>query len=409
MLLFDFFNRFLIFAKSGSVVRRISWLTILGLTFSLAALVIVMSVMTALNQSQRQRTLAVEPHLTIEIPELNRIQNLMNHPVNYKLKAIPGAVVFPYESQDVILRTMDGKFKGAMARGIEWTSLQNTLDRVKAHLLGKRRMSEVNKPKPGEILIGVDLAHSLGVFEGDSLMVVPPEGLLLPPSEAPKYEKVRVAQIITTNVADFDSQIIFYIEGETLQSLKDSASRKIGLEVRLVQPDEAENTKQSLMSFADIKTQTWAERNSALFFALKLEKIMIGIFLGMAALVAGLSLISVLSLLISQKRKEIALLQTLGYSKRAIKRLFSSLGFMLAGTGIFLGLLIGVGISYYLELYPLNILPDIYYDSEIPAKVEFWFIFVLLAVSSGLALLGSKWIAASSANLSITSSLRGKN
>jgi len=408
VLILDFFQRFLIFAKQGSVVRRISWLTIFGLTVSLAAFVIVMSVMTALNISQKQRTLAVEPHLTIEVPGINRIQNLMNHPVNYKARSFPDAVVFPYESQDVILRTMDGKFKGAMARGIEWTSLQNTLHRVRSHLLGKRKMSEVERPKSGEVLIGVDLAHTLGVFEGDSLMVVPPEGLLLPPSEAPKYEKVRIAQIITTNVADFDSQIIFYIEGETLQSLKDSASRKIGFEIRLPNPEDADSVKQALAQFSDIRAQTWGERNSALFFALKLEKIMIGIFLAMAALVAGLSLVSVLSLLISQKRKEIALLQALGFSKKAIQNLFSRLGLMLAGLGIFLGVLIGISVSTYLEFYPLNVLPDIYYDSEIPAKVDYFFIMIILFVASSLAYVGSRWIAKSTAEMPISSALRGK-
>lgn len=409
MLVFEFFQRFLIFAKPGSVVRRISWLTIIGLGLSLAALILVMSVMTALNQSQKERTLAVEPHLTIEVPELDRVEKILNHPVYFKAKAIESAEVYPFENQDVILRTMDGRFKGAVARGIEWEHLEKTLARIKTHMQIGKKISDVQKPNEGEVVIGVDLAQSLGIFEGDSVMVVPPEGLLLPPSEAPKYEKVRVAQIISTNIPDFDSQVVFYVVGETLLTLRNSASHRIGLELRLSNADDVDSVVQGLSQLSGLKMQTWKERNSALFFALKLEKIMIGLFLSMATLVAGLSLVTVLSLLISQKRKEIALLQTMGYSKKQILQLFSKLGFMLAGIGILFGLCVGTAVAYALELHPLNILPDIYYDSEIPAKVDMLYIAVVFFIASGLAYLGSRWISTNAAEITISSALRGKN
>jgi lipoprotein-releasing system permease protein len=409
MLFWDFFKKFLLFARSGSVVRRIAWLTIIGLSISIGALILVMSVMTALNHNQRDRTLAIEPHLTVEVAEAKSLKSLENSPVTFKARAISGARVFLFESQDVILRTMDGKFRGAVARGVDWQSLKRTLSDIRNLNKNKREVTDPDRPGPREVLIGVDLAHSLGVFEGESLMVVPPEGLLLPPSEAPKYEKVRVGKILSTNLQDIDSQMMFYIEGESLTSLGDSLGRRNGLEIRLPNPDDADFYKAQLGDFNGIKVETWRDRNSALFFALRLEKIMIGIFLSMAALVAGLSLISVVSLLISQKTKEIGLLQALGFSRKKMTELFSRLGFTLAVFGIGGGFIVGTGVSFYLQAYPLNVLPDIYYDSQIPAEVDPVFILVICLSALVLAFFAARFSAKSAASVDISHALRGKN
>jgi lipoprotein-releasing system permease protein len=257
-------------------------------------------------------------------------------------------------------------------------------------------------------MLGTDLAHALGVFEGDTLLVIPPEGLLLPPTEAPKFERVRIQQVITTNVPEVDGQQIFYMAGSTLRTLRDSASRRLGFEVRWPDPDQAWAAKEELSGFSDVLAQTWKERNSALFLALRLEKVMIGIFLGMAALVAGLSLVSVLTLLISQKRREIGLLQALGYSSFGVRRLFTRLGWILALMGLGSGLFLGTLVSLYLEWHPLNILPDIYYDSEIPAEVQFPFVLLVAVVGLGLAGFGARWAASSTVEASPSELLMGR-
>jgi lipoprotein-releasing system permease protein len=391
-MLFDFFQRFVVFAKSGSVVRKIAWLTMIGLAVSISSLVLVLSVMTAMNRSQTERTLSVEPHLMIEMPDAKNLEAVENHPITFRIKENPANQIFAYETQDVILRTIDGKFRGAVARGVTWKSLQTMLDRVHPPGVLYGGTTDVDRPQAGEVLIGVELARVLGVFEGDTLLVIPPEELLLPPSEVPKYEKVKVRQILVSNVSDVDSQLMFYIAGETLRSLHSAASLRRGAEIRLPDPDDADAFKASLAGFSDVKIETWRERNSSLFFALRLEKIMIGVFLGMASLIAGLSLISVILLLISQKTKEIGLLQALGYSKGKVRKLFASIGFLLAVFGVGSGILIGGGLSLYLQFHPLNILPDIYYDSQIPAEVQPLFILMIAIIGLLLAYFGA-WFA----------------
>lgn len=402
-LTWDFFKSYLFSPRAGAVIKRISWLSMIGLFVSVASLVIVISVMTALNISIRSRTLAIEPHLTVEFPSGTAFTVLENHPIAQKLKTDMGFEIQPFETQDVILRTMDGHFHGAVARGVSDSSYRRLLTEVSSIQHQRKtdfenlQTKEMEGPLIGEVDLGVDLARSLSVFEGDSLMVVPPEGLLLPPSEAPPFERVKVRRILSTNLADLDSSTIFYKKGLSLNSLREGASRRTGLEVWMPRPENAQDVKDDLKSLlGGLRVETWQERNSAVFFALRMEKTVITIFLSIAALVAGFSLLTVLTLLTSQKRREIGLLRALGFSRAELEKLFARLGYGLAFMGVGGGLIFGLVVSFYLEKYPLNILPDIYYDSQITAKVDFIFVAAVVVIAGLLSWIGA-WAAAQGA------------
>jgi lipoprotein-releasing system permease protein len=395
-MVFEFFRKYLFSQRAGAVIRKISWLTVIGLGLSVTALIVVLSVMTALNQNIEERTLAVEPHMTIEIPGINQGTLLEAHPITAKLREHPEAKVDVFESQDVILRTFDGHFKGASAQGVS----QKSLDRMLADMqkLDQKRKELPFTPEtlgPGEVILGVDLAVALGVFEGDQLMVIPPEELLLPPTETPKYEKVTVKKIISTSLADVDAQDLFYVRGLALKSFKRAASKKTYIELRVPNPYNMEPWKKEIASFPEVVTETWRERNSALFFALRLEKMVISLFLGLAALIASFSMISVLALLISQKRREIGILQAIGFSKKHVRALFMQIGFGLALAGLLVGVFCGSGISLWVQAHPLNILPDIYYDSQVPAAWDPMFVLTILIFGVILALVGSFFISRS--------------
>ena len=409
-MFFEFFQKYLFSPRAGALVKKISWLTVIGITVSVSSLVIVISVMTALNHNIEDRTLAVEPHLTIEIPGVNTAALLELHPLTTKLKQNENLKVQIFENQDVILRTMDGHFRGAVARGLSQDSLNRMIFQMQKLDVKKRTeplMPEILAPE--EILIGVDLAVSLGVFEGDSLMVIPPESLLLPPSEAPRYEKVRVKKIISTSLADVDSQNIFYVRDHTMKMLKNAESRKTGIEIWTPNPNEAESYKSEMKAFPEVRVQTWKERNSALFLALRLEKIVITLFLSLAALIASFSMVSVLVLLISQKRKEIGLLQAIGLSTAKVRQMFMQIGLCLGALGLGAGLLIGSIVSYWIEIHPLNLLPDIYVDSQIPAYLDGSFVLIVLLVGSCIGILGSYYSSRGAALIFPSEALKAKN
>lgn len=407
-MVFEFFRKYLFSNRAGAVVRRISWLTILGLGISVAALILVISVMTALNKSVEKRTLSIEPHLTIDFPGITKTGLIEVHPLALKLKMNTGYQVHGFENQDVILRTMDGRFRGAVAKGLTPHGLDLILKQNQKANWQKSFETNVSLNE-GEVLIGSDLAVSLGVFEGDSLLVVPPETLLLPSSEAPNYERVRVQRIISTSLADVDLQSVFYIYGSTLRRLEKSVSRKVGLDVWIPEPQKVDSVKNQIKNFPEVNVQTWKEKNSALFLSLRLEKVIISLFLTLASLIAGFSLVSVLVLLISQKRREIGILQAIGMSSRRVKKMFLKIGLLLAACGLGGGLLLGILFSLYLEFFPLTILPDIYYDSAVTAYVDWQFVFIVFFVGALLSFLGSKFSSQSAAMVTPTEALRVKN
>jgi lipoprotein-releasing system permease protein len=135
----------------------------------------------------------------------------------------------------------------------------------------------------------------------------------------------------------------------------------------------------------------------------------ISLFLSLAALIASFSMISVLALLISQKRREIGMLLALGLSKKRTQDLFRNIGLCLSALGLGIGVIVGSGLSYYLELYPLTgILPDIYYDSQIPAYLDGKMVLALTIVGFGLAFVGSSWMSRQASQESPSEALRQK-
>lgn len=416
----EFFWRFLFSKRAGSVVRRISWLSFAALTISIAALILVISVMTALNRNMRSRLLAVEPHLVIEAVEGSKWEGLSVE-VRDRNVVQPDWKAYAFESQDVILRTVEGRFRGAQARGVTAEGLEfisGEIDRINKTQRKKTGSGEVatglvlkesERLEMGEILIGVDLAYMLGVFEGDSITIVPPEGLLLPGGETPKFEKVRAREILSTNIQDFDAQGLFYLQGKTLASFARSASLRRGLEIwvpDIEAVDEYKKDLESKLKGLPVKISTWRDRNAALFLSLRLEKVVITLFLSIAAIMAGFSLLIVLGLLISQKRKEIGLLQAIGMSRFQVFKLFQGLALRLSGFGVGMGVILGVCIALYMEKYPLKVLPDIYYDAEVPAYVDARFVLTVIAVGFLLSFFGGLMVTRPLAHFNPTDLLR---
>ena len=171
---------------------------------------------------------------------------------------------------------------------------------------------------------------------------------------------------------------------------------------------DAELAQEKLQKLG-ITSETWQEKNSDLFFALMMEKTMIGIFLGLAGLIASSSILTVLALLMSQKKRDIAIIKTLGLSQKKTLWLFTKIGLWISGGAIFIGLVLGLSISYYLQYNPVNILPNIYYDSSIPALVDLNFVFIVACVSFGLAFLGSYFPAKTTLDIQPAILLRQKN
>jgi lipoprotein-releasing system permease protein len=419
MLTWDFFKHYLLSKRAGSVVRTVAWLCIVGVAIGVTSLIVVLSVMNGFNRSIQRRLLAVEPHLVVTIPNIKTAEQIELTPLYHYLLKQNGVQTEAYESQDILIRTVDGTYGGGVARGVAGDSLNYIMrEAEKAELARSGPLAASDVPtaplsaesshlEAGEAIMGVDLARSLGVFEGDEIVVIAPEGLLLPAGEIPHFERLKIRGLITTNVPEVDGKLIYYGRGKSLLQLRDSSSREVGIELRLPNPEDYSGLKTEIEKRGG-QVSTWVERNSSLFYALRLEKICMGTFLGLSALIASFSIVTVLVLLLMQKRQDIGSLMAMGLSARGARFLFLRLGLLLSAGGFGGGLAIGLSICYIIQRYPLSILPNIYYDTTIPARVDPGVILLVSLFSLLIAFFGAWWPAKAHTSLTPAEALRSR-
>lgn len=392
MLSWLIFRNYLLSRRSGALVRIIAWHCVIGIGMGVAALIIVLSVMNGFNLTIRSRMLSVEPHLVVsqEKPPTTADFGKMRATLEEILpKGIEG--VERFETQDLILRSVDGVFGSAIAKGYDRQSMHQMMTRVWASMKKETPppVAQTSDLGETEVILGIDLARGLGIFEGDEVILVPPETLLLPKGEIPRFQKFRVKSLLNTQMPEFDSKLMFY-NIDTLSKRMRGLSRETGFEIRLVDAYQADYVKKKLKA-KGISSQTWGERDTSLFFALKMESYAMALFLSLAVLITSFSIVTVMVLLMSQKRQDIGMMMALGLSVKRTRMVFLRVGLLLSYMGILGGVLFGGSICLLLDWYPMELLPDIYTDSTLPAKLTPRIMMFVLGCSTLIAVLGS-WL-----------------
>jgi lipoprotein-releasing system permease protein len=393
-LSYYFLKKLILSDRSKSLVRRISILSFLAITISIAVFFIVLFVMNGMNKNIRSRILALDPNLTAYTDTAAKDFHFSDNDIS-KLNDEGLDQALAFDAYDLIIRTVDGQFRGTQVTGYDQVGLDFWNHKLK-ELKEKEKNNFVQQYEldlilnENEIAIGIDLARSLQLLEGDQVTLIPAETLLLSQMEAPTIEKVTVKRILTTDLYDLDSKLLVFNKNLSLKRFNTGLSKVSGFHIWTKSSDQISAIKTKLEKFRPdiVRVETWQDKNSDLFFALLMEKTMIGIFLGLAGLIASSSILTVLALLMTQKRHDIAIIKTLGLSSQKTLWLFTKMGLWISLSGLFLGSLIGISVSYYLQFFPVKVLPDYYYDASLPALVNLEFAGFVIAIVTLLAFLG---------------------
>jgi len=390
-----FLLRYLMAKTKGSVVRTIALISVGGISLGVLAMVVVLSVMNGFDEAIKGRLLGVEPHIVVTDATAS-LQKKIESVIENK------GSVERFSRQDVIIRTTDGIFSGAIAQGFESESLKHLTKRVRHSVevfedsQGVRSSTKTGQTADmvfslgaKEIALGVELARSLGIFEGDEVNVVAPESLLFPTGELPLFEKVRVKALLRTDVPDIDNHMVFYDVAFGLRKLSDSASLEKGYEIRLKDPNDAESLSRAIKKLTSETVHTWQDLNAPLFYSLKMEKSLMALFLALTVIVSSFSIVSVLFILVAEKRMDVGILKTMGATKKQIRRIFITIGSALGLLGIGGGTIVGLGVCEFLRRYPIIKLPDIYYDTSVPVRVDKFLILGIIVLGSVLTLAGT--------------------
>ena len=256
------------------------------------------------------------------------------------------------------------------------------------------------------VLIGVELAGSLGVDVGGQVELIAPDGEAGPAGLQPKARSFRIAGLFTTGLYDYDMKLVYTTLGEAQRflGLEDAVNR---LEARLHDLETVDTVRGSVLGWVDpelVEVDDWKRMNRNLFSALELEWVVMFLVLGFVVLIASFSILSSLLMIIRQRTGAISILRCMGFRVRSMGRVFLTLGALVGLMGSLSGLLMGVS-SCVLVRHVGVTLPREYYIRELPVDIDPWSIATIVLASWALTVVASIYPARSAARTHILEGL----
>jgi lipoprotein-releasing system permease protein len=383
--------------KRLSFLGLSAWLSILGTGVGVAAIIVVVSVMKGFQIELEKRLMGSSAQIIVRpLPSSDTyragtvdLAEILSPPILRDLEATPTLAL------EVILRS-GGKTVGAVVKGVDEFGEKRVrsmlIESALPQMLVDRDTPNANAfPK---LWIGKELAYDLSVIPGDFITVINPSVSEGPLGTIPRFRRFVVAGIYSSGVPDQELGVAYtsLSEAEVISKTRGRVSQ---LEIFVENPQDAlaiaARLKRELKGVAEI--QSWRDQNAALFFSMKLERFAMFVVLAFAVLIATLNIVSTLSLLVQEKRREIGILRTLGSTDKNISSLFFLQGLRLGVLGVLGGLVLSGVVVFTLQNVSIIALPEIYFDRHLPVAIEWMTFFVTAAVSLMFVLLAA-WVPA---------------
>jgi lipoprotein-releasing system permease protein len=385
--------RYIFSKKRKRIVSFMGFISTLGIAVGVACLITVIAVMNGFRGELENRIIGQGPHIIIEqqhgIEQKEYRENIGSiKGIEYVKGAYPfiwGQAVFSFRSR-------------AHGVGLRSIDLENPIDKDKVirHLYAGDIQLEGNS-----LIIGRELSASLGVFIGDDIDVMT--------SFASKPKKFRVTGIFYSGMYEYDLNLAYMSLDKAAEIFGTEGSFN-GIGIDLTDVSKAPRVKRELLSVLEnnFHVRTWMELNQNLFSALRLEKIAMFVILTLIVVVAALNIISTLTVMVTDKRKDIGILKAIGATKSMIMNIFSFQGFIVGVFGTLLGALGGAGLVLVLDRWRFPILPEsIYYGiNYLPVRISMNDSAAVLAAALIISLLASVYPAYQASRLDPVEALR---
>jgi lipoprotein-releasing system permease protein len=375
--------RYLRAKRRQAVIGVITAISIVGVAAGVASLIVALAINNGFRQDLQERLLGSTPHVT-----LMRVENSTGikdwRELQERLSKQPHVIASAPAIYEEVLASRGSRAKGIILKGVipeeeeKVSGLLNTISLGSADAL-KMPPQETLKPLEGSgssapapslapIVLGKDLAQGLGATVGSVILVTSPQGELTPFGLVPKYVRFKVVGIFSSGFYDYDTAWAFtrLADGQRLFGLGDVVP---AIEFKLDDLYKAEEVGANLEKEAGpgFQTRSWMEQNKALFRALRLERVVTFITIGLIVAVAALNILISLIMMVMEKTKDIAVLMSMGARKSQIRRIFITQGVLIGVVGTVLGVILGyifswAGMHYKLialsaEVYSIDYVP----------------------------------------------------
>jgi len=368
--------RYLKTRKKDGFLNIISIFSFIGISLGVAVLIIVMSVMNGFRAELINKIVGFNAHVTVKPYE--KLINLEK--LNDKILKIISKELILSNSGEAIVISKDYT-KGLVLRGY------NSEDFAKLDVVKKRNLiGESNQLSKNSISIGKELSFNLNLSVGDRVSIMSPVGIETIIGSLPKQETFTITSIFDSGMADFDANIAF-INLDKLENFFDLEKKNRNLEIYLNNPSNIDEIKIQIQKIFDNEfVYTWADMNSSLFSALKVERNVMFIILSLIIIVAAFNIISGLTILVKNKTKDIAILKSIGVLNKSITKIFFLVGVIIGTTATLFGIFLGVLFSLYIEnlreflsnTFNISLFPEeIYFLSTMPSEINPTSIFII--------------------------------
>ena len=380
--------RYLKTRKKDGFLNIISIFSFIGISLGVAVLIIVMSVMNGFRTELINKIVGFNAHVTVK-PHGNSIN--IDKINNHELEKISEDLVFSNSGEGIIISKE--YTKGIVLRGY------NEKDFIKLNVVTKGQFTgDANNLNQNNISIGRELSFDLDLNIGDKISIMSPSGIETIIGNLPKQEVFIVSSIFESGLADFDSNIAF-VNLDKLENFFDYKKEDRNLEIYLKNPSNITDVKIIVQKiFNDEFVYTWADMNSSLFSALKVERNVMFIILSLIIVVAAFNIISGLTILVKNKTRDIAILKSIGVLNKSITKIFFLVGVTIGTTATIFGIFLGVMFSLYIEnireflsyTFNISLFPEeIYFLSKMPTEINPTSILIISACSIGITIIVS--------------------
>jgi lipoprotein-releasing system permease protein len=389
--LLDWFiaRRYLAARRGGRFLSFITWISLGGVTVGVTALIVVIGVMTGMQDDLRGKILSSTAHVMVfEIGQDLRMEGW--RPILDTARTTPGVrSASPFVLSSVsLVRNQYSRPADLYGVPVD-SSLAGGTELEEMILSG---FYDLEPPESGlpPILLGSGLAEAMQLFRGDTITVLAFENLQTSiMGMAPAVQRFEVTGTFRTGMYDYDQKNA-YARLPDAQDLLDLADTDAvsGIGMQLDDPEDAVGVAvdlQDRLGFPYV-AQSWVTQNAALFSALKLEKLAMGLILFLIVLVAAFNIVSMLVMVVADRTREIGILKSMGMTDRGILRVFVLQGAWIGIVGTVLGTLLGVFLCFLLDRYEIiKIPPDVYFVERLPVSLRVRDVFTIVSASITVA------------------------
>jgi lipoprotein-releasing system permease protein len=380
--------------RRNHFISFISLSSLLGITLGMTALITVMSVMNGFQKEIRTRILGVASH--IQISGVNEKLADWQGVANEAMKHSQVEAAAPYVNAQGMI-SFNQVVRGVLVRGV----LPSTEDKV-ADFSQMMISGKLNNLVPGEfgIVVGAELAQSLGASKGDKIVLISPQGQMTPVGILPRLKQFTITGIFKAGHFEYDSTLALIHMSDAQKLYRMESTQVSGVRLKLQDLFQAQQVVQELVPMISATTliSDWTSQHANYFRAIQIEKRMLSLILALLILVAAFNIVSTLVMAVTDKEPDIAILRTLGASPRSIMKIFIIQGTLIGVFGTILGVLGGVLLAFNVDsviafieyLFTVQFLSrEVYYISEVPSDPHLVDIVSVAVLSFGLTILAT--------------------